>query len=106
MDNYIIPVILAIIASGPGVWSIVSQLNKIKVDAAAEINRAAIALIRPYQDRISELEKRVATLETELQFHKDNRQFYEEAFTIAARLYNQLRSHDLTPVCELPERRK
>ena len=106
MIEYIVPILLALIASAPGVWAILSQRNKIKVDAATEINNAAIALIKPYRERIAELEKRVNALEIELEAQKSINEFYEEIYRGAKRLHSQVKSLGGDPVYNPPERRK
>lgn len=106
MIEYLVPILLALIAAAPGVWAILSQRNKIKVDAATEINNAAIALIKPYRERIAELEKRVNALEVELDAQRSTIDFYEEIHRGARRLHSQVKSLGGDPVYNPPERRQ
>lgn len=67
-----IPIILALIAAGPGLAALRSQKQKDKrediattVDNAGKVTSQALALIGPLNTRITELEQKVITLRAE-----------------------------------------
>ena len=66
LRNVILPVVLALIASSPGIYVLVVQRRKDKVDAGAVVTDSAIDLMKQYQDRLDKMDKRQSELELEV----------------------------------------
>jgi uncharacterized protein (DUF3084 family) len=60
----IVPIVIAIIASTPGILALISESRKTKVDAVKVSQDAAIAIINPLRDELARLRTRVCDLET------------------------------------------
>jgi len=64
MDNaQIIPIIIALIASSPGIFSFVSQIRKEKIDSVKVAQDAMLSVITPMKEELARLRVRVTELE-------------------------------------------
>ena len=66
LRNVILPVVLALIASSPGIYALVVQRRKDRVDAGAVVTDSAIDLMKQYQDRLDKVDTRQSELEAEV----------------------------------------
>ena len=65
-STQIIPIVIAVIAAAPGVFALVAESRKTKVDAAKVAQDAAISIIVPLRDELARLRTRVSDLEATL----------------------------------------
>ena len=68
-QDLILPIVIALIATTPGVWALIAQRRKTKAEAdnftaqsAKIIQEAASGIIMKYKERIEELETEVKDL--------------------------------------------
>lgn len=103
--DVIASVVLAMIAAAPGIWAIIVQRRKDRVDIAQKYEDLATDQL----ERISKAEKRLRTLEAQVKWMQvqidDRDRFIGELLHGIHRLTGQLRSHDLVPVWTPPERK-
>ena len=62
--SQIVPIIIAIIAAIPGVFALVSESRKTRIDAVRVAQDAAIEIINPLREEIKALRARVSELES------------------------------------------
>jgi uncharacterized protein (DUF3084 family) len=63
-STQIIPIVIAVIAAVPGVFALISESRKVKVDAQKVAQEAAVEIINPLREEMKSLRLRVAELET------------------------------------------
>ena len=97
--DYLIPVIIAIIAGVPGVYAVVQQAKRGKVSDETSLSAATLALLKPYQDEVKRLRMELEPLKQrimELEIKLD------EVIEGAHRLAMQIRKNGEEPVWEPP----
>ena len=124
MDKAIIStIIVALVASLPGLLALYFQRHKDRAvahqadaDASDKISEAALALLKPYKDRVAELEaekigmdERMTKLEDRVneleKILKETTGCLDDVISGAQKLIHQLKSLNIAPVWEPPERR-
>ena len=71
-STQIVPIIIAAIAAVPGVFALISEGRRVKVDAQKVAQEAAVEIINPLREEMKLLRIRVSELETMLKA-KDER---------------------------------
>ena len=71
-STQIVPIIIAAIAAVPGVFALISESRRVKVDAQKVAQEAAVEIINPLREEMKALRLRVSELETLLK-SKDGR---------------------------------
>jgi uncharacterized protein (DUF3084 family) len=60
----IVPIVIAVIAAVPGIFALVSESRKVKIDAQKVAQDAAVEIINPLREEMKSLRARVSELET------------------------------------------
>lgn len=63
-STQIIPIIIAVIAAIPGVFALISESRKTKIDAQKVAQEAAVEIINPLREEMKTLRIRIGELET------------------------------------------
>jgi uncharacterized protein (DUF3084 family) len=63
-STQIIPIAIAVIAAIPGVFALISESRKVKIDAQKVAQDAAVEIINPLREEMKSLRLRVGELET------------------------------------------
>jgi uncharacterized protein (DUF3084 family) len=63
-NSQIVPIIIAIVAATPGIFALISESRKVKVDAQKVAQEAAVEIINPLREEMKLLRIRVSELET------------------------------------------
>jgi uncharacterized protein (DUF3084 family) len=63
-STQIIPIIIAVVAALPGIFALISESRKVKIDAQKVAQEAAIEIINPLREEMKTLRVRVSELET------------------------------------------
>lgn len=66
MPDWLVTVIVGLIASGPGVYAVVAGRHKVKAEASKILSETAVSMLRPLQERIDRLEALVMRLEAKV----------------------------------------
>ena len=66
MPDWLVTVIVGLIAASPGVYAIVAGRRKVEAEASKILSDAAVGMLKPLQERIDRLEALVLRLEAKV----------------------------------------